>query len=651
MPHYLSATYILQLDTTTTMTTPRDFPSETSVSITSKNETKIGVEPPSNNPLLISSGKRKGAQEAASSDNDDGDHSKRIRQGPQIIIKIVSANYGPCEGSRLPAGELTNDEMASIPVTRDVAPFLRALLVAKRIAEDQREESNVKSQSNEKGTDDYIIDSNATPHTGTGGMAQSFIYLLGGATSMNATFGDPCPGMSKRLYVHYVVTEASSSHKDDDTKPLLVAAKTQVHHVSFFEHEHVVLRRRLDFYQDDSQLKEAVVRSVQKSKLPFLRTHDVDADEATLQQARRMGRSQSIAEFAQENMYIGALEISRPTLSATTSGPSIDFSTTTNITTTAASTSHHQACPKNKWRLRSAVSEIVLPIVLPFLKVRERVQCRLICKSWKHVVRDWGVATTIDSNDITITNFTRPFLRGILSHSYSSLHSLFLSGFEKLEKEDLHPSIPQLRKLRYLDVSRCANLDDSTLQLLAHHVHQTLQVLYIKELRKVTDVGMKAICDACTRLEVLDISNVPLTDQGGMAIRKLTRLRALFTRDNYQLTNKSIDVITEKCTRLAQLVLWGSTRINHLSFDTTRDNAFSSGKLVVLNLWGCFNLKDEAAHALGNMKNLQSLIVSECHRLTDHFVVRLLVEYFVEYIPSAFINHSSILLVAGINGE
>jgi hypothetical protein len=606
-------------------TTTRAFSSEAvKVNSTCNEETEIGVEPPSNNAqLLISGGKRKGA-------SSHGGNHKRNRQGPDIIIKIVSAKYGPCEGLRLPTGELTNDEMASIPVTRDVAPFLRALLVAGRLAEDKKDESNVKSQSSEEGNDDC----NASPHivrvsptTGTGGMAQSFIYLLGGGKSMNAIFGDPCPGMSKRLYVHYIVTEASSH--DDDAKSL--AAKTEVHHVSFFEHEHVVLRRRLTFYQDDSQLKEAVVRSARTSQntsddmaQPLMA--NADADEATLQQARQMGRSQSIADFAEESMHIGALQISQSTLSAIRSGPSSKSSTTTSI-------NHYQASPKNQWRLRSAVSEIVLPIVLPFLEVRERVQCRLICKAWKYVVRDWGVATTIDSNDVVFTNFTRPFLRGILSHSYSSLHSLFLSGFEKLEKEDLHPSIPQLRKLRSLDVSRCYNLDDSTLQLLAQHVHPTLEVLYIKGLRKVTDVGMKAICDACTMLEVLEISNVPLTDEGGMAIQKLVRLRALFTRDNYHLTNKSIDVITEKCTRLAQLTLWGSTRLNHLSFDTTRDNVFSSGKLAFLNLWGCFNLRDEAAHALGNMKNLRSLIVSECHRLTDQFVVCLLVQSVAEYIP------------------
>lgn len=43
--------------------------------------------------------------------------------------------------------------------------------------------------------------------------------------------------------------------------------------------------------------------------------------------------------------------------------------------------------------------------------------------------------------------------------------------------------------------------------------------------------------------------------------------------------------------------------------------------LVILNLWGCHNLNDEASHSLNDMPNLKSLIVSECHRLTDRFVV------------------------------
>ena len=87
--------------------------------------------------------------------------------------------------------------------------------------------------------------------------------------------------------------------------------------------------------------------------------------------------------------------------------------------------------------------------------------------------------------------------------------------------------------------------------------------------------------------------------------------------------NGSIDVITEKCTRLEQLTLWGCTRLDHLSFDLTDESSvFTSRNLVLLKLWGCHSLKDDGAIALAGMSStLRTLIVSECHRLTDAFVV------------------------------
>jgi hypothetical protein len=85
---------MLQMDTTT-----RVFPSET-VNSTSNKETEM---------LQISSGERKGAEDSACSKN--GDHSKRTQQGPDVIIKIVSANVGPCEGSRLPTGEMSGEAL------------------------------------------------------------------------------------------------------------------------------------------------------------------------------------------------------------------------------------------------------------------------------------------------------------------------------------------------------------------------------------------------------------------------------------------------------------------------------------------------------------------------------------------------------------
>jgi hypothetical protein len=159
-----------------------------------------------------------------------------------------------------------------------------------------------------------------------------------------------------------------------------------------------------------------------------------------------------------------------------------------------------------------------------------------------------------------------------------------------------------------------------------------------------------AICRACRELQVLDISHLhALTDQTGMAIgQHLHKLRALYMRDNYNITNSSIDLITTRtgaaggggsAVMLETLTLWGCMRLKHLNFGTTDptlspttlatggcNNGYSTtvssgAKLVTLNLWGCHSLTDDWASALSGMHNLKSLVVSECHRLTDAFVV------------------------------
>jgi hypothetical protein len=598
-------------------------------------------------------------------DDDDDDSSWREESTKQVarhnynaelIVKIVSASFGPCEGRRLLTGELSSDETSSIPHTRDVAPFLRALLIAQQHREagegdpnDEGEEEKINTRSNDNDNDNSTSGGKADGKTDADPSSDSRIVrmnaitgqgmkratiALGGMQSMNAVFGDPCPGTSKRLHVHYLVREEDKHNTDD---PVSRAASSELLYMSFAEHERVVLQRRVTLYQEDSVLKRAAARAAAKKSqtqaLLFdndqpekvqapIDKHDSnddnndDDDETTLMTARRMGRTQSISDFVEDCI----LDEIKPSASISRLGGSQAWQEESPSPGGSALISS----PSRKWRLRSATSEIVLPVVMPFLKVRERVQCREVCRLWRHIVRDWGVAVTIDNNDPSFPGFTRPFLRGILSHSYSSLQSLFLSGSEDLQQSDLHPSIPHLRKLRSLDISRCIHLDDSTLHLLSQHVSDTLEVLYIKGLRNVTDDGVISIAKSCSKLKVLEVSYIPITDQAGIAIGEhLTNLRAIYMRDNYLLTNRSIDVITEKCTRLEQLTLWGCTRLQHLSFDQPdKSSAFTSGNLVLLNLWGCHSLKDNAAIALAGMSStLRTLIVSECHRLTDAFVV------------------------------
>lgn len=97
-----------------------------------------------------------------SDDHDDSsrqeESTKRVARhnhNAELIVKIVSASFGPCEGRRLLTGELSSDDASSIPHTRDVAPFLRALLIAQQYREaglvdpdDESEEEKINSNAN-----------------------------------------------------------------------------------------------------------------------------------------------------------------------------------------------------------------------------------------------------------------------------------------------------------------------------------------------------------------------------------------------------------------------------------------------------------------------------------------------------------------------
>ncbi|KAL9182625.1 hypothetical protein ACHAXT_013277 [Thalassiosira profunda] len=136
-----------------------------------------------------------------------------------------------------------------------------------------------------------------------------------------------------------------------------------------------------------------------------------------------------------------------------------------------------------------------------------------------------------------------------------------------------------------------------------------------------------------------------LDDEAGIAISELEKLQVLNTKDNYKWTNRSVDLITRNCKQLFQASLWGIIRLNGICFeeaDAAAADAPMGGeanenasmprpmsltslpapplRLILLNLWGCHGLTDDAATQMSSLSNLRSLCVSECHKLTDRFV-------------------------------
>ena len=64
---------------------------------------------------------------------DECEHDEEEQEELFLTVRIVSARYAPCEGGSMSllTGELTVDPHHNpIPNTRDVTPFVRALLVA-----------------------------------------------------------------------------------------------------------------------------------------------------------------------------------------------------------------------------------------------------------------------------------------------------------------------------------------------------------------------------------------------------------------------------------------------------------------------------------------------------------------------------------------
>jgi hypothetical protein len=611
-------------------------------------------------------------------------------------LHILSASYGPADGRKLYDGKVVDYAQRRsetyVPHSRDVLPFLRALMMCCGASQSQSSSSTTATAESGDVFDEIIDDEDLEfVHDGELGAAATNTSSTASVTNyasanrctfplmdgrpMNAVFGDPCPGTTKLLHIEYIfrdyfydddVNRGISTSDDDqnfDAIEHLAESKTseggeikgrtarrshsyhcttsRIFISTFREHERVVLKRQDPLYPLATPGGDEVSGASNVKQ-----QHTSDAETMQVDDGHSM---------------------------------------------TPAISSQLSTLSKQQWKLAPTTSEITLPIILPFLTVRQRAKCQLVCTSWRDIVLEKGIAVVVDINDAGLfpktsiisdpsvgtataatapvtdlltsashtqhipssplhlsTSFiqqnsndhqsSRSLLRGLLNHSHSSLEALVLNDFISLQPTmDLHPALPYLRKLQRLDISRIPTITDETLRLISTYIGPRLEVLYMKGLKQITNDGIVHLVQSCCNLRVLDVSQLhQLDDTAGIAIgHYLTKLEVLHGKDNYKLTNRSVDLITRNCRNLIQVTLWGSIRLTHISFHD--DEEFVEDvtpvtfppasivhrppmKLVLLNLWGCHNLTDAAAQHLTGLPHLRSLCVSECHRLTDQFV-------------------------------
>lgn len=489
----------------------------------------------------------------------------------QIIftrVKVISASYGPAEGRRLLDGSIVDHSKSGLylPYTRDVTRFF----------------------NNDVHEDDLSFQEDLCQN-----VIRSSYSLIEGRP-MNVVFGDPCPGSTKVLQIKYVFQDYIRKENENSCKgdPGYYITPSRTFHSTFAEHEQILLRR-----QDPHPL--------------LLLEEEDQKDKNRLTNPQ----STSFVDFTQSTMS-------------------------------------------------ASNSEIILPLMFPFLSVTERARCQLVCLHWREIVLSRGITSSIDINDHvlfplfqdsssakdtaigsplkpqsmsqsnSISHTTTPnasaihphrvLLCGLLKSSHSSLTSLVLNDFLHLNPPvDIHPTLPHLGKLKRLDISRIPLITNDTIHLISAHVGERLEVLYIKGVRGVSDDGIVQLVKSCNRLKVLDISHMhQLTDKSGVAIgQNLSELETFHARDNYKMTNNSVDVIFQNCDKLVQATFWGCIKVTRVGPGINSDELASN--LVLLNLWGCIGLTDDCVARLGNLTNLRSLCVSECHKLTDSFVLEI----------------------------
>ncbi|XP_071942321.1 uncharacterized protein [Antedon mediterranea] len=154
----------------------------------------------------------------------------------------------------------------------------------------------------------------------------------------------------------------------------------------------------------------------------------------------------------------------------------------------------------------------------------------------------------------------------------------------------------QSLRLRHLDMSNCAALDDKGLRTVALNC-PGLQNLYIRRCQRITDEGFREIANSCSVLKEISVIECRrITDYG---MRSLSKLGA-------SLKHFSI----AKCDRITDLGIHSIAKY--------------CSKLRYLNVRGCALLTDKAMVDLARgCVRLRSLDIGKCSQVTDQGVTAL----------------------------
>ncbi|KAG8367960.1 hypothetical protein BUALT_Bualt16G0127000 [Buddleja alternifolia] len=211
-------------------------------------------------------------------------------------------------------------------------------------------------------------------------------------------------------------------------------------------------------------------------------------------------------------------------------------------------------------------------------------------------------------------------------------------------------SLSRYRNVKHINLEFARDIEDKHLEIVKNKCGNfvgNLEVLNLNGCQKISDTGIEFITYNCPKLKVFSIYwNVRVSDLG---IRNLVKNCKLvidlnlsgcknvtdeslkLIAENYQglqllnltrcikLTDRGLETILFKCSSLQSLNLY--------ALSSFTDAAYKKMSLLIhlqfLDLCGAQNLSDEGVSCIANCKNLVSLNLTWCVRVTDQGVVAI----------------------------
>lgn len=261
------------------------------------------------------------------------------------------------------------------------------------------------------------------------------------------------------------------------------------------------------------------------------------------------------------------------------------------------------------------------------------------------------VSTRLPQRDLINLLLVSPWInRNLISHPSLWLvldfHEMSNAGNRLVEAL----SLPRYQNVKHIILGFARDIEDKHLEIVktkCGHSIKNIEILNLNGCQKISDVGIEFITCNCPKLKVFSIYwNIRVSDLGIRNLvnnckiiidlnlsgcKNVTDESLKLIAENYQglqllnltrcikLTDKGLQMILANCSSLQSLNLYALSSFT----DAAYKKISSLIHLRFLDLCGAQNLSDDGLSCIAKCKNLTSLNLTWCVRITDQGVITI----------------------------